>query len=191
MIKLNYKGCIIILLIMVSAIIKSQSAQFVIEYSTFGDAYIADAVIAASYLLKDTKEKISIKEALQIFKDNNIELKFPACSEKNRNTIKKECGTDGKCAEIVESLEECLGRVKLDRLKLSYIFFKALKLKGGLTTRIFGAILKYAYNELAYIGFFKGGFSGQFVTKLEVLNILTNALEYQEKIRRQKDVPKK
>ncbi len=138
--------------------IKSQSAQFVINYSNYDTANIADAVIAASYLLKDTKDNLKLKDALEIFKQNNIKLKFKFCKNKN--------------------LEKCLEEKKLNRPILSYIFFKALKLKGGLTIRIFGVIPRYAYKELVYLGFFRGGVSGQYVTKIEILNVLTQAIEY-------------
>ncbi len=153
------------------SVVSSQSAQFVIDYSTFDDAYVSDAVIAASYLLSETKEKVTIKSALKIFQDNKIDLKFKFCKN--------------------GELEKCLTEKKLNRLELSYIFFKALKLKGGLTTMIFGVTPKYAYNELVYLGFFRGGFSGQFVTKLEVLNTLTSALEYIEKYKKRKNGIKK
>lgn len=149
----------------------SQNAQFVIDYSTFDDAYISDAVIAASYLLNDTKDKVTVKSAMKVFQDNKIDLKFKFC----KNT----------------ELEKCISEKKMDRLLLSYVFFKALKLRGGITTRVFGVAPKYTYNELIYLGFFRGGFSGQYVTKLEVLNTLTSALEYVEKFRKKKNGVKK
>lgn len=181
----------VLLFVVLSIYIKTQNADFVIKYSNFDDAFVSDAIIAASYLLKESKGTISLKEALKTFQENKISLNLPYCNERKRMMVDLKCNTDSKCVERRETFEECLERVKLNRLQLSYIFFKALRLKGGITTRIFGVIPKYAYNELVYLGFFRGGFAGQFVTKIEVLNTLADAIGYLEKISGRKDGGKK
>jgi hypothetical protein len=160
--KRGYKVLVIVLLLFQMWLF-SQSAQFVVEYGTFKkDAYLSDAVIAAAYLLKDTTDNLTLNDALTIFKDNKIDLKFRFCKK--------------------QDIVKCLSNKKLDRLYLAYVFFKALKLKGGITTMLFGVTPKYAYRELLYLNFFRGGFSGQYVTRIEVLNMLSAALEYKKKL---------
>lgn len=55
---------------------------------------------------------------------------------------------------------------------------KILKIKGGITMRIFGPSERYALKELAFMNMMDGGMTGRYVTGRELIAILSRADEY-------------
>ena len=68
----------------------------------------------------------------------------------------------------------------LTKGQVSYMVFKALKLKGGFTLRLFGVSRRYALRECADLGIIKGGESQRYVTGGELMAILSRANQYRE-----------
>jgi hypothetical protein len=66
----------------------------------------------------------------------------------------------------------------LSKGTLAFMLMKALNIKGGVTTAIFGPSRRYAFRELVYLRLMKGGADMEYVTGRELLDILTNAELY-------------
>ena len=64
---------------------------------------------------------------------------------------------------------------------LAYMLCKTLKIKGGLTVRVFGWSRRYAFRECLYVGLIPRGTTGQYVTGRQLIDILGNAEVYKEK----------
>jgi hypothetical protein len=68
----------------------------------------------------------------------------------------------------------------LSREDLAYMLFKALKLKGGLTIKLFGLSPRYAFRECVDKKLLASGYPGQLLSGEELVSILANSGEFQE-----------
>ena len=69
----------------------------------------------------------------------------------------------------------------VNRGELSYMLFKALEMKGGLTVRIFGVSCRYAFRECVDKKLIVEGYANQLLSGEELISILAEAEKYQQK----------
>ena len=69
----------------------------------------------------------------------------------------------------------------VNRGEISYMLFKTLKLKGGLTVRIFGLTCRYAFRECVNKKLLVQGYANQLLSGGEIISILSEAENYQTK----------
>ena len=69
----------------------------------------------------------------------------------------------------------------VNRGELSYMLFKALEMKGGLTVRIFGVSCRYAFRECVDKKLIVEGYASQLLSGEELISILAEAEKYQQK----------
>ena len=98
---------------------------------------------------------------------------------------------DVKFADLKKGLTE-LGIISADwdakkeselvnRGELSYMLFKALEMKGGVTVRIFGVSCRYAFRECVDKKLIVEGYASQLLSGEELISILAEAEKYQQK----------
>lgn len=63
---------------------------------------------------------------------------------------------------------------------LAYMACKALDIKGGLTTRVFGMSRRYALREAQHVGLITGGSMDEYVTGRELIDVITNVTVHKE-----------
>jgi len=85
-----------------------------------------------------------------------------------------------KAGIIPAELEEKKSDDFLNRDELAYMLFKVLKMKGGLTIRLFGLSERDAFRECVDKKLMAGGYPNQTLSGEELINILTEAEKYQE-----------
>ncbi|MBI4835496.1 MAG: hypothetical protein HY811_11855 [Planctomycetes bacterium] len=76
----------------------------------------------------------------------------------------------------------------LSREELAYMLFKILKLKGGLTVKLFGLSPRYAFRECVDKKLLASGYPGQLLSGEELISILANSGDYQEENNDRKEV---
>ena len=69
---------------------------------------------------------------------------------------------------------------KITRGKVAYILVKILKIKGGLTMRLFGPSERYALKELKFMDLMDGGMTWRSVSGRELVAILARADEHMQ-----------
>ena len=69
---------------------------------------------------------------------------------------------------------------KLTRGKVAYMLVKILKIKGGLTMRLFGPSERYALKELEFMELMDGGMTWRSVSGRELVAVLARADEYMQ-----------
>ena len=72
----------------------------------------------------------------------------------------------------------------VNRGQMAYMICRALGIKGGLTMRIFGVSERYGYRECVYLGLLPAGTRVDRISGSEMLGILAQAVDYQEKRRK-------
>ena len=70
-----------------------------------------------------------------------------------------------------------------NRGHVAYMVCKALGIRGGLTTRIFGISERYGFRECVYLGLMPEGSQWDKVSGSELVGIMAHAADYQEKRR--------
>ncbi len=68
----------------------------------------------------------------------------------------------------------------INRGQLAYMLVKALGIKGGLTTRIFGPTPRYAFRECVMRKLIASGFPNELVSGGELISVLSRAERFQE-----------
>lgn len=72
----------------------------------------------------------------------------------------------------------------VNRGQISYMLCKALGVRGGITMHLTGVSERYAFRECVYLNLVPAGTQWDLVTGGELVGILANAAEYQEKHRK-------
>ena len=83
-------------------------------------------------------------------------------------------------ADVIRTKWEPDPKEKLTRGKMAYMLVKILKIKGGVTMRLFGPSERYALKELEFMELMDGGMTGRSVSGRELVAILARADDYMQ-----------
>jgi len=75
----------------------------------------------------------------------------------------------------------------LEAKTFTYLIYKLLKLKGGLTTRVFGASERYAYRECISLGLVKANGENRYISGQEMLGVIKRVKELEKRVKSRED----